>query len=362
MSDVPEDVATLVRDAAKTMPGAFGDTEAVVRRARRYRRRRAGAVVCATVFAILSAVTVPVLVGRAERGVQPAVVPTTPRTSAALAQRLFIGISGDISHERGLPEVRGDGSVVYRDLPAGAGDVVGLPDGRLVTLVTADLQPGTKRKDGPDVEGVSIKLVVLTAGGGVERSREVRIKGEEMRLLGATGRTAYLARATGVVAHDLASGKESVVLPPLGAALFQATDLAGGRLAVAEGNGNKGCILRVTELAGGGKLPPRNFANGTCLPDHVRLSPDGRLAAVAYLRLNSTEKRLAVLDVATGVALVDKPLGSRPVTDVETVNTAGVAWSDNRTVRVAVTELPPGANRVYRLSQVLRVLTVIARL
>lgn len=355
MSDVPEDVAMLVRDAAKTVAGAFGDTEAVVRRARRYRRRRAGAVACAAVFAILSAVTVPVLAGRAERGVQPAVVPTTARTSAAPAQRLFLGISGDISHGRGLPEVRGDGSVVYRDLPAGAGDVVGLPDGRLVTLVTTDLQPGAKRKDGPDVERVSVKLVVLTAGGGVERSREVRVKGEEIRLLGATERTAYLARAKGVVAHDLASGKEAVVLPAFRAGLFHAVDLAGGRLAVAEGNGNKGCILRVTEV------PPWGFANGTCLPDHVRLSPDGRLAAVAYLRLDSTEKRIVVLDVATGVALVDKPLGSRPVTDVETVNAAGVAWSDNRTVRVAVTELPPDANRVYRLAEVLRVLTVTAR-
>lgn len=369
MSDVPDNIATLVRDAATAVPGAYGDTEAVVRRARRYRRRRAGALACAVIFVVAGAVTVPVLAGRADRPVLPAVVPTAATPSApvvaAPAQRLLLTRTGEVATGRGLAELRPDGSVVQHGVPDGAGEIVTLPDGRLATLVTTDLLPGTKRPDGPGAEAVSIKLVVLKAGGGVERDREVRVKGEQVRLLGATERTAYLARAKGIVAHDLDTGKETVVLPPFllhesEATLFPTTDVTGDRLAVAEGTGTKGCTVRVADLRTGAELPARRISTGTCIADHVRLSPDGRLAAVAYLRLSTTEKRLAVVEVATGATLADKPLGTRPVTDVDTVNAAGVAWSDNRTLRVAVTELPPGANRVYRLSEVLRVVTVTA--
>jgi hypothetical protein len=367
MSSVPDDIATLVRDAAKAVPGAYGNTEAVVRRARQYRRRRAAAVATgAGVLVILSAVTVPVLAGRgAERVVPPAVVATTSAKAVTgpAAQRLLLAKTGEIAVEKGLPELRPDGSVDYRSVPKGTGDVVALPDGRLVALVTTDLQPGVKRADGPGVEGVSVKLVVLNARGGVEREREVRKKGEELRLLGATEKTAYLRRATGVVAHELATGLERRVLPPAmlqesASTLFPTTDLAADRLVVADGDGNRGCTVRVADLPTGDQLPVRRVSTGTCMADHVRLSPDGRLAAVAYLRLSAVERRVAVLDLESGKVLADQPLGTRPVKNADEVNAAGVAWSDDRTVRVAVTELPPGADRVYRLSEVLRTVTV----
>jgi len=325
-------------------------------------------VAAAAAVVVVSAVTVPVLAGRTgrtDRPLPPVEAPTSAAVTRAKAQRLLLTTLGEVSHESGLAEVRPDGSVVHHKLPTGADDVVAMPDGHLLTLVTTDLQPGTKRADGPGVAGLSIKLAVLTADGSVERDREVRIKGEEVRLLGATNRTAYLRRTAGVVAHDLATGKERMVLPPSvlnqpASAWFPVTDLTGDRLAVADGNGSKGCTVRVADLRTGEPLPVRGIATGTCIAEQVRLSPDGRRVAVAYLRLSETEKRVAVLDLETGKTLADKPLGTRPVRDAETVKAAGMAWSDNRTVRVAVTELPPDAKRVYRLDEVLRIVTVTA--
>jgi hypothetical protein len=69
--------------------------------------------------------------------------------------------------------------------------------------------------------------------------------------------------------------------------------------------------------------------------------------------------RLGILDVATGAVRAEQALS--PATDRvpdRMRRTWGMAWSDAATVRVVWAELPPDANRVYRVDEVMKVVEV----
>jgi hypothetical protein len=102
MSSVPDDIAALVRSVAMTTPAPYGDTDAVYRRARRYRRRRAGAVACVAAFVGLSAAAIPALAGGRDPYVQPAMGPTWTPTSTPSASPHDVQV--EVEHgSRGLP-------------------------------------------------------------------------------------------------------------------------------------------------------------------------------------------------------------------------------------------------------------------
>ena len=106
-----------------------------------------------------------------------------------------------VLREGGL-EILPDGS--SRPLPLGNAPVddvhtvVLAPDGRLIVLGSRDLMPGRVRVDGPNVEGVETRLVVLDPAGAVQAVRNVRVMGATVRLLAATSsrRSSSAARPT----------------------------------------------------------------------------------------------------------------------------------------------------------------------
>ncbi|GAA4570236.1 hypothetical protein GCM10023176_28350 [Micromonospora coerulea] len=380
MDVVPDDLADLVHRAARTTAPHAPDLANVRRRARVRHRRRA--VATAGGLAVLVAVTagaVPLLAGN--HGARPApppapasASPTTappPARPVEPAQRLMVAVNpntwrldagkGPTVGLRGgvADEVLPDGSVrrhrVPKDFTLGAA----LPDGRLVGLVYTDLMPGVRRTDGPNVEGLSIKLVVLGADDAVQVGREIRIKGRSVELLGADQRYAYLARDEGIVAHELTTGRERIVLrsSTAGVDLLAASQTVVGTDRLAEQRTDFRCRTDVRRLTDGRRIASLTV-NGNCQND-LRLSPDGRLVAVAYVD-RGRGQRVAVFDIAARALVVDRLIGTtRPAPTPGGIQ--GLAWADDTTVRVAWAELPAGARRVYDVAEVVKVVTVSAQ-
>ncbi|WP_262282940.1 hypothetical protein [Micromonospora sp. MA102] len=383
MDAVPEDLAELVHRAARATGPHPADLATIRRRARVRRRRRSLTGVAGLVALIaLTGGAAPLLV-REHRPAPPVAAPSTSpaapdRTPPTVepAQRLMLsGEGGTVRPHRAGPEIglvggvadelRGDGSVVRHRVPAGWQESVALSDGRLVGLKLTDLMPGTRRRDGPDVAGLSIRLMVLSADDRVEISREVRIKGQGLKLAGADLRYAYLVRGgVGLVAHELTTGRERTLIPvPAGAddeLPFRAADVTAGRVVSVTGPADMTrCQLDVRRLAGGSRLSRLTVA-GECAPS-VRLSPDGSLVAVPYRRPNGRDLdyRLAILETATGQLRADQPLGTAsPTYGMTGGGTWGAAWVDDTTVRVVWAQLPDPPRKVYSVAELARVVTV----
>ncbi|MEU1684634.1 hypothetical protein [Micromonospora sp. NPDC005707] len=391
MDVVPEDLAELVHRAARATAPYPADLAALRRRARvRRRRRTATAVAGLVVLVALTGGAVPLLAG-GHRTAAPLAAPSpspavpgapsptvsgSPPPASRPAQRLLLsGDGGTVGPHRATPEIglvpgvadelRGDGSVVRHRVPAGWEETVALPDGRLVGLKLTDLMPGVRRTDGPGVAGLSIKLVVLTADGRAEVSREVRVRGQALGLAGADARYAYLVRdGVGLVSHELATGREKTLIRVPrkvdGELPFREADVAAGRVVSVTGAADMTrCQLDVRRLAGGSRMSRLTVA-GECAPS-VRLSPDGSLVAVPYRRPNgrNLDYRLAILDTATGQRRADQPLGTAsPTYGLTGGGTWGAAWVDDTTVRVVWAQLPDPPRKVYRVAELARVVTV----
>ncbi|MET8911825.1 hypothetical protein ABZW14_29310, partial [Micromonospora sp. NPDC004551] len=354
------------------------------RRARARRRRRTATAAAGLV--VLVAVTggaVPLLVGdhrpAAPLAAPSPTVPSAPPPTPAPAQRLLLsGEGATVRPRRAGPEIglvggvadelRSDGSVVRHRVPAGWQETVALPDGRLVGLKLTDLMPGTRRTDGPDVAGLSIRLMVLGADDRVDISREVRIKGQGLKLAGADVRYAYLVRGgVGLVSHDLTTGREKTLIRVAtnadGELPFREADVTAGRVVSVTGPADMTrCQLDVRRLADGSRLS-RLTVPGDCAPS-VRLSPDGSLVAVPYRHPNgrNLDYRVAILETATGQLRADRPLGTAsPAYGLTGGGTWGAAWVDDDTVRVAWAQLPDPPQKVYSVAELARVVTVGAQ-
>ncbi|MFI6328194.1 hypothetical protein ACIBBG_07870 [Micromonospora chersina] len=383
MDVVPEDLAELVHRAARATGPHPADLAAIRRRARARRRRR-GVTGAAGLVALIALTggAVPLLVHEhrpaatvAAPSTSPA-APDLPPPTPAPAQRLMLsGDGGTVRPHRAGPEIglvggvadelRGDGSVLRHRVPAGWQETVAMPDGRLVGLKLTDLMPGKRRTDGPDVAGLSIRLMVLDADDRVEISREIRIKGQALKLAGADARYAYLVRGgVGLVAHELTTGREeTMIAAPAGAdgeLPFREAALAAGLVVSVTGPPDMTrCQLDVRRLAGGDRLS-RLTVDGECAPS-IRLSPDGTLVAVPYRRPNgrNLDYRLAILDTATGQLRADQPLGTAsPTYGLTGGGTWGAAWVDDATVRVVWAQLPDPPRKVYSVAELARVITV----
>ncbi|GAA4596850.1 hypothetical protein BJY16_002156 [Actinoplanes octamycinicus] len=362
MDEIPRDVADAVRASAQTAKGYAGDLDDVRERARRQRKRQtAGAF--AGVVAVLAAVGAGVTVWRA---------PAPPATSTAAtgqvvaprsqpAQRLLLdGAAGSyraggsavtLGGRERVGELAPDGRLITHDVVGADGwdRVVGLPGGGLVALGAHDTMPGTDREDGVDVAGLEINLVVVGADGKVGLKRDVRRTGEAVSLLTATGTTAFLWRPAGLVAHDLGSGRERVLLSPsaLGVGnLFdgavQAADLAGDRLVLARERDS--CKPRVFDTAARAAVVSLPLPGSTCRRvTALRLSPDGTVLAAAY-ESSAAERgiRIALIRVADGTVMSDRAVaGTERAAQAKTGPQVIIAWLDDRTLRAV--PVPSGA-------------------
>jgi hypothetical protein len=392
MDRVPDELVEVVRSAAAAVPAHTGHLDEVFLRQGVRRRRHAVAVVGLAVAVVgLAVAVVPDLVaggGRPTAAQVASTQSTTVPSQVAPAQRLLLSAAGwtakpdngpevGVVGGAGVTEVSADGSAVNHPVSDMDGwyQAVGLPDGRLVILGYKDLAPGAVRADGPDVADLSIRLQVLRPDGSVQSVREVRIPGERVSLVAATERTAYLLRPLGLVSHDLATGAEKVVLDPaaVGVDLSQMDasqmDLAAGRFAVLLTDQPRGCSLRLMDLAGARRHNDVSLAALGCVAaGRVRLSPDGRLAAVSYTRVqdgqvNHTESRVAILDTATGAVRADRLLrssspGAAGVVQQGNDGVYGMAWSTLINLQVATADLPQDAARVYQMAEILRVIEI----
>lgn len=393
-------VEDAIRAAAAAGPAYAGDLTAIQRRGRRYARRRtavkAGAVtavlgVGSTAFlATVPDHTVPPV--PATRSASPAasVAPSPSAPPVALGwpsdQRLVIHgptswVLNDVEIDAGLSYssmMRPDGKIIVHRFGADARNsidgFVPLPDGRFVVLRTVNVGsrtgPDPAHPDGVSNPDIRTRLQILDSKEKVKRSHEVRRAGESVQLLAATADYAYLGRPQGVVRHDFATGRETLILSAgiLGADLSAAgpdlrVSLEGNRLAVAKGDLRKPQTVDVFDLSTATRIvsyPLTGVAATFAGP--LRVSPDGTRVAVLYR--TARDSRLAVLDLATQALVLDQtladprdPYAALGRFEVDE-HIRGVAWSDDRTLRIAWAQLPPGAHGKHIFNKITTMRTI----
>jgi hypothetical protein len=359
---VPEATADVVRRAATAVPARSSDLDELRRRyKRRHRRRMAVATSLAAVCVGVAVAGGPLLLD----------APTGPSPAGPVlnspAQRMMLAFTGatmsfpdgpDVGvmpGAKGVPELLADGRVHYHPLSdmERVHQAVALPDGRLVLTVSVDPE---------------LNLVILRADGIAELSHNLLTKGNLVSLVGATDQLAYLLRPEGLFARDFATGSERLVLdsirypnsvPPAA----QGVAFAAGRLAVITEQPET-CVVQVFDLTSAQRVAEVGLtALGCFKAEQVAVSPDGSLVAVTYGAQSAdglpSEERLAILDVATGAVRLDRPFSSYyRQSPLPSRILQGMAWHDSHTLRLAVAQLPAGANRMYRVEEILVVDTV----
>jgi len=401
---VPKDLGDAIRRTAAAVPGYPSDLVEVRRRRAARGRRLAGGLVALVAVVVAVAVAVPFALARGARplpGTADSSGPSAPAPGASTAaptarppaQRLFLSAAGFVSvpgdgHEApnqpdptkpnlgyppgawgllgiGAKEVLPDGRVITHPLSGGAeaiNNIVPLPDGRLVTLGTTDLAPGLERTDGPCVTHLGEPLAIHRPDGTAAFSRDVRIRCHMNTLVGATAEEAFLVRDGRLLAHRFSNGAERSIVSV--SALGDSVDdlnIAAGRAATLHQPNSQPCTLRVLDIRTGELVRAIEIdpARAMCNSQSVRLSPDGRLAAVAYDALSDQQVWFAVVEVATGRIrlrqVIDQGGTGQPV-GVPATALAGLAWTDNATLRAAWTKIP-NMDRIYQVEEVLDVQT-----
>jgi hypothetical protein len=349
MNDIPREVEVAVREAASAAGGYAGGLDGVYRRARRNRRRRLTAVSAGVAAALAAAGLGVVTHPLSDRATPPA----QELPAGAPAQRLMLnGAAGVFVVASGLT-IDLSGTTRVGELPPG-GEIephwvsgadgwdrfAGLGDGRIVALGPENQLPGKPRADGVGIEGLRINLVVTAPDGTVQVKRDVRRKGEEVSLLTADTTNAYLWRPAGLVAHDLGSGAERVLVPRavLRDGEIGAADLVGDRLVVSRAAAP--CTLAKFDTRSGtaaGKITiPTLACTGVT---GLRLSPDGQRLAVMYRKGDPAQgERVTVLSTADGTIMIDQWAASIGTT----VPLVDLAWQDDHTLRGVVVPTGPG--------------------
>jgi hypothetical protein len=334
MSSVPDELVETVRRAATAPSAHGGDLASVRRRAQRRRHRhQVAAVACAAAVAGAAALAVPML------GREP-----LPPAAVKPAQRLILN---DISG-RGVGLIAKDPATGHVG-PVGAAEV--LDDGSVAVIGARQLnrvQSVMAIPDGPVVivgelperGGVSRGGLVVAPDGGPATRYDVASDWSMVQLVGVGDGDAYLLHSDGLTARDLATGKEHFLLSrddlgysvspaPVGFGERLAIDVAAGVAALASR-----CELRIVDLS---SRRQRAKADLPCNVAYtwVRISPDGRLAAVHYTE--GAKRRLAVVETLTGALRLDQVLETITSRDVlhDFQTPFGMAWTDAQTLRVA---------------------------
>ncbi|MEU8821363.1 hypothetical protein [Actinoplanes sp. NPDC048796] len=157
--------------------------------------------------------------------------------------------------------------------------------------------------------------------------------GDAVDLAEATDTTAYLWRDTGYVAHDLATGRESLLLPMTG--VFDgSTDAADGiSTAVAFDRTEEPCHPQVVHLNGTSYRQLWSAGVPGCLRvTDLRLNRDGDRLAIGYRSADGL--RVALLDTEDGRLLTDRRVGALPAGNARMH--VELAWTEDQTVRGVV--------------------------
>jgi hypothetical protein len=366
--EIPADLAEAVRHAAGVVPPARHSLSEVHRRRRLHQRRRTAAVAgVATVAVAAGAAGVPALVRSTEPPAPGPAASATAGPTAAPAQRLLISGgyvatgSPGVTGPKGVLEVDAAGRVVAHPVTGmdTADMAVALPDGRIVMLGPRDLLPGVRREDGPDVTGLETVLSVGTY------SANVRIPGQQVDLVGATADGAYLLRGRQrLVFHEFGTGTER---PLDGATATMGADdgrpgftghvLVRDRFLVFHTVEPERQRIDVVDVTSGARMadPITIEPLATLDVGYLALSPDGRTLALVVTR--AADYRLLSLDVATGRVTKTQTLALKPAA-AKSQGVLGLAFTDNRTVRVAWLSVSPPDDRVHDIAELLRVSTL----
>ena len=400
-SSIPDDVATLVRSAGAAVPPYKGSLEQVHGRVTARRRRHVLVGSLASVLAVALAVGVPYALARPDGPavLTPMPIASSPEVVPAPSQRLFLQVGGFVATPGsypsddappatldpskpnygfppgstglvsvgGLKELLPDGSVVTH--PAG-GDLV-RPDGQFVTVYPRDLAPGVSRTDGPCVSDLAMMLEVRAADGSVSVSRDVRVMCQYVTLVGATDEEAYLVRVPSdaqrlplpgakLVAHRFADGVERDVVgvDVLSGTVHDLNLSAGLAASLAD------CRLVVLSTSTGATEHSISVSSdGFC--DRVRLSPDGRLAAVVETKFSDEGREgwIHVIDLARVSKVLSQLVYSSTQTEerqrIAPKAFAGLAWVDDSHIRVAYIEPPASSeDRIVTVDESARAVTL----
>jgi hypothetical protein len=208
--------------------------------------------------------------------------------------------------------------------------------------------------------------LILRNDGTVESERDLRIPGEQVQVLGIDDGAVVLERGAGlapvpgagavnprrIVTLDLTTGVESII----GTldTWVAAGDVDAQTLVVAEsppiGSSTGSCNMESFPLPAG---TSRHLAVAGCgSVQGLNVSPDGRLAAVAYRSSHADVLRVSVIDLGTGTTTLQRDLGyAMPYGDPSIVcgdacppeapvDLAGLAWADSTTLRIALIRHP----------------------
>ena len=379
IDDIPRDLVTMVDEAVRALPPTPAELRRITR-AGDFRRRRRAALMIVAVAGVLAAAStvVPSWVdGRSMSPTSPRPSapprPGSPDLSGARAQRMLISsTAGYFSVPAGggpftrddfdtaTPpdavvvfaedtELRGDDVLVPFRF---AGDALGLrlvpaPNGGVARLV------GRVRTPGQGCAGATgLRLETFAADGTAGMSREVGSECHPADLIGVDYFRAFLRRGNAVMAHALADGSETKVVDvaidlgftakPNGAGLM--AELDHGHLLFSDVTSCERTprivVYDVPTARTTAVVPPTPCDTRSV----VRLSPDGRLLAIAYGQ--GDHLMIDVIDVASGHVRhrAEVGAGARPV---------AIAWHSGKALRLAW--YPTPASGKVLLEDVLRI-------
>jgi hypothetical protein len=365
--DLDAELVEVLHWAAAALPGYRGDPAVVAgRRTARRRRHLFVAVVAGLTVTVLAGGVAMLGTGR-----------SAPSSGTAPArQGLFLlggggswdGANGAQVGLRGsaFSEVLPHGELVTREVPGlpVVEDAVSLPDGGFVALgYRTPFEPGSTPAPGasrtsPPAAEKKETVAVVRPDGSVRYLTDTAASW----LLGADDRRVYLNGA-GVIAMDLATGRQQRMDWP---DLRGVAVLAAGRFAeLVGGQGGalpQSCTPRLVDARTGTLTSQPSLPAGDCLYDATALSPDGRWLAIVqpgpFMNGNINELHLVLVNLDTGeqtAALLDE---GPAVPDSGIVTFQGMAWLDDGRVRIVWTRLPDNVERMYDVSEVLRMRTV----
>jgi hypothetical protein len=380
---IPEDLSAVVHDAAGALASGSYELERVVRRQRTHRRRVVAGLSLVGVAVMAVAVAIPVAI-RSDTAAEP-----FGGDPSGVAQRLFYHVPheegaeyGSFGFSRarpgtaepatyiripsGIVELDSSGTLVRHKVPGPHLDVtnvIGLPDGGMAVFGLRATRPGEPPVEQPD-DSMPKKLSVLTVigpDGALRVTRDLGVASRELSLVGATDGAAYFLRGDRLLRHEFASGAERAVAPGRVSELVEegwtVNSVVAGRIVLGKDNAD-GVLARTLALSGVDETAPAVVCAESGLTEaSLRLAPSGRLLACAATEEAESGPetiRLMITDLSTGEQVTERdvdPSGWQS-------GTAGLAWTDDHTLRLATYQLPSPPGGEYDLHEIVKQETI----
>jgi hypothetical protein len=243
--------------------------------------------------------------------------------------------------------------------------VVGLSQSEALIFGMRDRRQGQVQTGITAVVDMESVLVVVRADG--DQLIQLGTSDGSVNLVGATEDSAFLLRGDRLVRRSLATGNEERV-----GAADQIAELIRQGWRVGSVESDSAVLLR-TDSSGlhamTVSLSTRARSNVALVCDitpnqknkdsvsNLRLAPGGRYVACTYRTGDQADTaKLTVTDMTTGRRVVERDLPSSM--QLSAHPNGLMAWADEHTLRLGLVALPANADRLYDLSEVLRIETV----